>query len=163
MQVRHLHHALIALALVLAGASARADTTMPGTACISEGAAERSVTGLILNKVTSPSSGRTDFHCPIVRTQPVSISGGTVTVHINVKLNLNTDFECWVRSVKADNVTHDNVKFIFPGGNGTNADFDTRTASVSLPPLAPAALNMRCHVPNISGVQAGIVSYRVEQ
>jgi hypothetical protein len=163
MQRRHLRHALIAAATALTALSARADTTMPGTACISDGPTGRSVTGLMLNKVTSPAFGRTDFHCPIVRTQPVSIYGGTVTIHINVKLNLNTDFECWVRSVKADNVTHDNVKIIFPGGNGTNADFDMRTASVSLPPLAPAALNMRCHVPNNSSVEAGIVSYRVEQ
>ena len=162
MQVGHLRHALIAAALALTGLPALADVTLPGTMCTSDGAVEKSVTGLLLNKVASPSSGRTDFYCPIVRTQPVTGYGSTITIHINVKLNLNTDFECWVRSVKADNVTHDNVKFIFPGSIGTGAEYNMKTGSVSLPPLEPAALNMRCHVPNVSGTTAGIVSYRIE-
>lgn len=162
MHIGHPGHALIAIAS-LAALPALADTTLPGTFCTADGPAERSVTGLVANKAT-PLAATTQFHCPIIRTQGLSAYGGTLSVSINVKTNPSTtEFSCFMRSVTANNMTHDSSKVVF-ASSAFNNGWAMGTFSVSLPVMAHAAVNMRCNVPNVvGGVEAGIVSYRINQ
>jgi hypothetical protein len=62
----------------------------------------------------------------------------------------------------ANNTTFDQSSVVFTNG-GANGGFDTRSFNITLPPLMPASVTMRCSVPNVNGVPAGIVSYRIQQ
>ena len=161
MHPSRIRHALIA-ATALVVLPALADTTLPGTFCTSDGPTEKSATGLMLNKTAGP-SGTTHFHCPIIRTKPVSQFGGTVTVTINARTNNNTaDFRCYLRSVSQDNVTHDTGNVSFASAYYNNG-YTMGSVQVSLP-TTQASVNMRCTVPNMAGsTDAGIVWYRIEQ
>lgn len=169
MQIDHLRSALIAAAALAAqaGVPALAGTTvLPGTMCTSEGAVGRSLTGLMVNKVAG--TGTTYFVCPIIRTQAHSYYPGTMSITVHVKTATNVaEFNCYMRSVTASNVTYDQVKIVFPGS--LSGDYATTAgAQLNLPPVGvtpwAASVNMRCAVPNvIGGVEAGIVSYSFEQ
>jgi hypothetical protein len=161
MQAAHLRQALIVTALALAGAPALAETTLPGTLCTSDGPVGRSVTGLMVNKVTSPPNDTTYFVCPILRS---GLMAGTIRVYVNVKLNSSNDFECVLRSVSVNNVTHMQQAVVFPAASAANGGWDLRDAIVNLP-AGYSSANMRCRVPNVGSneVEAGIVSYRIIQ
>jgi hypothetical protein len=161
MYTTHMRAVLIAAAAALTGLPALAEPHHPGTLCTSDGPVGRSVTGLMVNKATAPNA-TTYFQCPIIRTQDASIFPSTLTVAVNVKTNPSTaEFNCYMRSVTANNVTYDTAKAVF-ASSFFNGGYTTVNYTVSLPAVLPAAVNMRCSVPNVtSGIEAGMVSYRV--
>jgi hypothetical protein len=162
MHIVHIRPALIAAAVALTGLPALADATHPGTLCTSDGPVGKSVTGLMVNKATAPAA-TTYFHCPIIRTQDAGLFPSTLTVSVNVKTNPSTaEFNCYMRSVTANNVTFDSAKAVF-ASSFFNGGYTTVNYTVNLPAALPAAVNMRCSVPNAtSGIEAGMVSYRVQ-
>ena len=166
MQIAHLRHGLVVVAALAGLPAFAAGSVFPGTLCTSEGATEKGLSGLMVNKVLG--TGTTNFYCPIIHSKPLANLPGTLTISVNVKTASNVAaFDCWVRSVQLNNVNFDQVKLAFPTSN-SGAYYSINGAQLSMPgqstTTAPASVNMRCLVPNvIGGVEAGIVSYRIEQ
>jgi hypothetical protein len=172
MHIAPIRNALVAAAALAALPAFAGSYTFPGTHCSSDGPFARSLNGLLVNKATALGSNgqatTTYFYCPIVHSQPLGLSPSTLSITVTVKTaSSNAEFNCWVRSVTADNVMFDQVKLVFPTSSA-GPYHTTSGAQLSMPGLgsvtAPASVNMRCAVPNVvGGVDAGILSYRVDQ
>jgi hypothetical protein len=171
MLIAHIRFGLVAAVALAALPASAATNTFPGTQCTSDGPVGRALGGLMVNKASALGPGgialTTYFYCPIVHSQPLASISNKLTISVSVRTNASQAFECWVRSINADNVMFDQVKLVFPGSSGVGYH-TTSGAQVSMPSiflaLAPASVNMRCAVPNVAGgVEAGIVSYRVDQ
>jgi len=158
---------LLATAALLGAGAAPAwagTTTLPGAMCHSDGAVvDRPTTGALLNGVSSPSSGTTKFHCPVIRTEPVSNYGGTLTLRLYARVNYSyTSFECVLRATTPDGTLADSATFYVPSKATGNGGYASTAVSVTLPPIFPASVNLRCNVPNMyAGELAGIMSYTV--
>lgn len=153
----------VAVALLAAAPAWAGTQTMPGVMCQSEGAVvDRPVSGALLNGVVS-SSGYTKFHCPIIRTEPVSSYAATLSVTLHARVNYSyTGFECTLRSARTDGTVVDFANVFMPSkatGNGGNA---SASISVTLLPMFVTSAYLRCNVPNVyAGELAGIISYVV--
>ena len=164
MNIAHLRLCLGAAAALIGLPASATVSVFPGTLCTSDKAFDKSLTGLMVNKVAG--AGTTEFYCPIIHSKPLGALPSTISISVNVRTGAITAFECFVRSVQLDNVTFDQVKLSFPTA-GAGYYYASDSAQLSMPgvatTLAPASVNMRCLVPNsISNIDAGIVSYRIE-
>ncbi len=158
--LRHLCMLALAAGLTLSATAARADATLPGVMCSSDGATDKPTSGALMNSASA--SGTSKFHCPIVRMQAVSIYGGTLSVSLNAKLNYHQTYECVLRSTLASGAIFDSTSIVLPPKTSGNGGNWTVGLSVTLPPALMASVNLRCNVPNLfSGESAGIVSYKI--
>jgi len=150
------------LAALTAPAAWADTTTLPGANCHADGTVERPTNGGLFNN-TPGSTGVVKFHCPIIRTQPVSSAGSTMTISVATKLNLSSaTFECVARVTLANGTVYDSAEVVMPPKTSGNGGLWTSTFTVILPPFMPASANLRCNVPNLaSSEQAGIFFYTV--
>jgi hypothetical protein len=164
MHITHLRLCLVAAAALIGLPASATVSVFPGALCTSDKPFDKSLTGLMVNKVAG--AGTTEFYCPIIHSRPLTSQSGTISISVNVRTGANNSFECFVRSVLIDNVTFDQVKLSFPSASA-GTFYTISGAQLSMPTTvtttAPASVNMRCLVPNsISNIEAGIASYRIE-
>lgn len=162
MTLSPLRLALVAATAACALPAAAEHTMLPGTACTSDGTVERSLTGLMVNTVTT-ANGKAIFYCPFVNTL-ASPTGVKARVWVNARINASSGFKCAIRLVTAENVTVDQEELDLPT-SGISGGYHPISGYLNLPPQLPNDLpfsvQMRCWVPNVNGVAAGIVSYGI--
>lgn len=162
MNFSPLRLALIAATAAWALPAAAEHAMLPGTACTSDGSVERSSTGLMVNTMAA-ANGKATFYCPFVSTVASPV-GTKVRYWVNARINASSGMKCAIRSVSAENVTFEMEEFDFPH-TGISGGYHPTSGYLNLPPVglygAPASVQMRCWIPNVNGVPAGIVSYGI--